>query len=330
MTDQAPDKPQDYTSKRIFVAPSVTQAMHAVRREMGDQAVIVQVRRSVGEDDLVEVVASDGLENSNLAEVFVPDKVDANVLQSFALLLAEHFASSLQPRLLQTGERLQKESPHTDAESLLAAVLDQEIPRLDLFDSALPKLPMMFFGPSGMGKTSTAMKLSLRYRLEEQSVRLFNLDSKRIGNRYTIGNFAKLTDVKAHHVRGESVQKKIREATNSFDLIDTAPINPFDRESLKELLDIFSDMAMYRLLVVSNFCDSALQRLMLDEFTQHSHIDGIIVTGLDIFPDYAKLLNLLLESGLPVVGISNSAEITTGAISPSGAELVQLLQSDTP
>ena len=325
MTDSAPQETQEYSSKRIFVAPSVTQAMHAVRREMGDHAVIVQVRRSVDEDGLVEVVASDSVEKSNLAEVVVPDKVHMDVMQTLALLLAEYFTPILQPRLLQTAERLQAENSYTNAEDILAAVLEQEIPRLNLLDPASPKLPMLFFGPSGMGKTSTVMKFALHYRLEEQSVRLFNLDAKRIGNRYTIGNFAKLTDAKAHHVRSESVQKKISETEGTFDLIDTAPINPFDGAELKALLSGFSDMAMYRLLVVSQACDSSLQRLMLDEFAKQSHIDGIIVTGLDIFPDYARLLNLLLESGLPVAGISRSAEIAAGAAMPSGTELVQSL-----
>ncbi len=325
--DQAEEDAARYRSKRIFVAPSVTQAMHAVRREMGDHAVIVQVRRSVDEDGLVEVVASDSVENSNLAEVVVPDKAHTDVIQSFALLLAEYFTPILQPRLLQTAERLQAENTCANAEDLLAAVLEQEIPRLNLLDPALPKLPMLFFGPSGMGKTSTMMKFALHYRLEEQPVRLFNLDAKRIGNRYTIGNFAKLTDVKAHHVRSESVQKKINETESTFDLIDTAPINPFDGAELGALLSGFSDMAMYRLLVVSQVCDSRLQRLMLDEFAKQGHIDGIIVTGLDIFPDYARLLNLLLESGLPVAGISRSAEIATGVAMPSGAELVQSLLS---
>ena len=325
MVDAASEETSEYSSKRIFVAPSVTQAMHAVRREMGDHAVIVQVRRSVDEDDMVEVVASSSVETSNLAEVVVPDKAQADIMQAFALLIAEHFTPALQPRLLHAAERIPTERAPKTAEDLLAAVLDQEIPRLDLFDAALPKLPILFFGPSGMGKTSAMMKFALHYRLDEQPVRLFNLDAKRIGNRYTISNFAKLVDVKAHHVRSETVQKKIHETQDHFDLIDTAPINPFEAEELDVMLEGFAHMTMYRLLVVSHFCDSELLRLMLDEFAQKSHIDGVIITGLDIFPDYARLLNLLLESGLPVAGISRSAEIAAGTVTPSSAELVQAL-----
>lgn len=321
MSKPASEETPEYSSKRIFVAQSVTQAMHAVRREMGDQAVIVQVRRSVDEEGMVEVVASSSIADSNLAEVIVPDKAQADIIQSFALLIAEHFTPALQPRLLQTAERIH--AGHDHARDLLAAVLDAEIPRLDLSDPALPRLPTLFFGPAGMGKTSTMMKFALHYRLDDQPVRLFNLDTQRMGNRHTINSFAKLADIKAHHVRGETVRKKITALDARRDLIDTAPINPFDGEALHKMFRGFADMTIYRLLVVSHLCEGTVLRLMLDEFTRQSHIDGIVVTGLDLFPDYARLLNLLLESGLPVAGISRSAEITAGVMQPSGAEFIK-------
>ena len=298
------------SSQRVFVAPSVTAAMNAVRREMGDHAVIVQVRKRNGEENLVEVIASEDPQESPVAEVITQSRIDPDLLKRTAFMLEQNFAPSLQARLLSAVERLLEEEPELDENSLLRELLGREIVRLDFADERHPAMPILLFGPAGAGKTSAAMKYAVQLRLLEEPLRIFNLDSQRLGNRHTLTNFAKLINCKAHHTGAKAALKKLKAEQEHFDIIDTPAVNPHNDRELQQTFAPFQGHGMYRILVLSAMCESTLMQRMIDAFSRHVTIDGLVLTHLDLAQNYTKVLNVLMENGLPLAGVSETAEIT--------------------
>lgn len=312
----------------MFVAESVTQAMHAVRREMGDQAVIIQVRRRSGSEELVEVIAANGEEIPAVAEVIASPRSGQDCRNKVALLIGDLFSEELQSRLLSGAEAIIDAEPTLEANEVMAQLCAREVLTFDLLSPDNVPLPVLLLGPAGMGKTSVVMKLATQCCLEGQAVRMMNLDSKRVGNRYTLSNFSRLSGVKAHHMGLEGAIRKIVQSgdTDDYLFIDTPPLNVSDRGLSADFLESFADHPMYRILVVSSMCDQGYLGRLLYQCSQEVALDGIIVTSMDQHPDYRNLLEMLLESGLPLVGVSRSDEITARLDHCDGGQLWHDLQ----
>ena len=301
-----------YQSQRIFVAASVTRAMQAVRREMGDHAVIIQVRKRPGEDNMVEVVASESAHEDHVAALVSPPPASSESLKQVGMWIAQYFDEVLQQRLLYTAEALAQQNMQILPLALMQQTLRQEVAVYDITQQHQVDTPVLLLGPAGTGKTSFAMKLALQHRLEETPLRLINADHKHVGNRHAIGQFAKLADIKVHHLRSDGILKKLQESTQELTIIDTPPLNPFCPQQSALVLQPFAKQKIHRLLVVSLWQDREILQDAIDCLAEHTSLDGLVVTGMDCVSGYDKMFNLSLNSGLPLAGVSSSAALVDG------------------
>lgn len=176
---------------KTFAAPTTAEAMEIVRRELGDDAIIVSVQSAVDGQGArvtaaIEQPEIDGLGIDAASEEAGLDG-DAEVRQA----LAYH---GVPPRL---AERLAAASgvyAETGALMALAGGLDALFRFLPIAD-APPRRPLVLVGPPGAGKTITTAKLAARARLAGRPVVVATTDTRRAGGVEQLQAFTRILEV---------------------------------------------------------------------------------------------------------------------------------------
>ena len=198
---------------KLFHAPTMAEAMAAVRAELGDDALILNTRRAQGG---VEIAAA-------LEPEPEPEPPDPARLAAFAW---HGIPAALRPDLA-----------HGDLARALAKTLPFGALALDTHDR-----PVMLTGPPGAGKTLTAVRLATRLVMAGVHPLVISADGKRAGAAEQLGAFTKLLGVPLL-VASQPVslaRALARRRDGAPVLIDTAGADPFapdQAEALKHLAD---------------------------------------------------------------------------------------------
>lgn len=202
---------------KIFKARSVAEAMAMVRREMGEDALIIDTRPLAGG---VEVRAA--LEE-RLEEEIPPPAAAAGARE----VLARHGVP--EPLLSDWGA---DDLPATLARHLRFAPLP-----LGEGNS-----PLTFIGPPGAGKTLTVAKIATRLVLEKRPPLVITADTRRAGAVEQLAAYTRLLGINLFVAGqpGAILRALARRQQGQPVLIDTCGIDPFfagDREQITALLN---------------------------------------------------------------------------------------------
>ncbi len=297
-----------------YVAKDIQEALRKVKEEMGADAIILSTKRHKG---MVEVVAaidrapvlprvsepwnregwppSEGTGDLSGSEGdrFLRRLSSAGLFPGFVREIAEAIREIHQGPLAL---------PVTEAyRGLLNWRLMEHVEVM----APSPNGPRVwsFVGPTGIGKTTTLVKLAAHYRVKETDrITLITTDTYRIGAVEQLRQYAQILRLPLEVAYRPEDLKRIVDQHRDQDLIliDTAGRNPKHREAMEELKDFMTAHPKIE------------NHLLLSATTKESDLEGIveryrsipiasyIFTKIDETTHYIPLFNLLLRYKRPI------------------------------
>ncbi len=310
---------------RTFTGASVREAMSAVRREIGRDAVILSTRTDPANGQCSVVAAVDDAPSpAGDPQHQAPASVAAPAGEPGELdrLLDFH---RVPERIARRVARLAAESAGDNDEDRLAVSLDI------LFGFAtLPlaaRRPLMLVGPPGAGKTTTAAKLAARSALEGKPVRLVTTDTVRSGALAQLGDLARLIGAPCRQVTApEDLVRHHAEAPEQPMIIDTAGASPFDVEDLQRLRRLARAIDAELALVLPAGLDPDDCADMARAFAAIG-TRLLIATRLDTARRYGGLLSAAEAADLDLTEVSAAASLTDALRPLNPCSLARLLSA---
>ncbi|WP_026832648.1 AAA family ATPase [Exiguobacterium undae] len=343
--------------KRV-IANSVSEAMELVKKDMGEDAIILNTRQiKVGgwlglfAQKKVELVASIEehpvqapvskkqvpvvppvklpVRNDRGTQPVIPKIVSfasrrmPDALRAYEALLAE-------PALQQRAEELYdmmvstyyKTNDVTQVERVLLDTIEQDI----RVTQATARF-IMVTGPTGVGKTTTLAKLAAYYRLtKQQTVGLITTDTYRISAIEQLRTYADIIDIplRVAYDLQEFEQAKADLADCDVVLIDTAGRNFLDAgyvEQLKKRHD-FSDTDVFLVLsLTSKYRDLEQIQQRFDQVP----LAGFIFTKADETTELWSIYGLAMQTRIPVFCLTTGQEVPEDIIWPTSAEISRMI-----
>lgn len=310
---------------RTYRAESLQAAMLLAKAELGPDAVIVDVRhlspRGLGQaEPIVELIAAPAeSEPLTLARSAGDQAVlagDPLVLGLTALGLSPRFAT----QLVQTYRA--HRGGGADLRRALASRISDRIavaPWLPLGG----RLVLALIGPTGVGKTTTALKLAVAARNDGFTAEVISLGGDE-GHDLRGETLAKGFGIPFARARtGVDLQRALRLTSASLIVIDTAGANPFDPRAIAALEGALLDHQIVVSLTLGVGGD-------LEETIEAAHRyaalrpRALILTKLDETRRPGMALGLAERLGKPLLVLTTGQRIPNDFVSASTPALAEL------
>ena len=334
---------------QTFVAANAREALARIRRELGEDAVVLSTREH---PEGVEILAS---AYAGLALLEAPPEPAESASGSRILKEIVHLRSLLQNQLAGFAWGASRRRDPTRVAllqslfaagfgSVLARMLVARLPRSMGLDAAhswlrqvlirnLAVFPrandliaqggvLALVGPTGAGKTTTLAKLA------ERGVRLYGADNialvcadaYRIGAATQLGIYAELLGVELHIIKDASEYPTVlqRLTDKRLVLVDTAGFNPQDpRVAQMRALDA---LGIRRVLVLAaNVQSGAIENVMA---AYSEGAAACILSKWDESPQPGAALDSLIRHRLPLAYVSSGQRVPEDLYLPHAAYLI--------
>ncbi len=351
-----------------FMAKDVRHAMNDVRDTLGPDAVIIS-NKKIG--DSVELVAAmdfdanvfaqeqqrqTSLENAddigNADHRFSEMKTEIGALRSLLQAQLQRGASKLlqlnHPVLIQLGERLIELGVTEPLVERIVTSLNPQENFTKLWQQCLTgftkKIPILgaqlieeggvvaLVGPTGVGKTTTIVKLAARYvKLHgAEQLGLMTMDSYRIAAHDQLATYGKILGVPVNLVQNSddlsAMLHKLRH--KRLILIDTAGMSQRDpkiNEQLQQLQQ--ADREIKTCLVLA----SNIQTQALNEIIQRyrtTELSGCILTKLDESGALGEVISKVILQNLAIAYVTQGQRVPEDIQVATSESLVILLQQE--
>ncbi|MGC8523251.1 MAG: GTP-binding protein [Acidibrevibacterium sp.] len=196
---------------KLYRAPTMAEAMAALRRELGAEALILGSRRVAGGVEVTAALDPEAASPSGAAG----DPLAAGGQRERREALAFHAVPEALAALLEEGD--------------LATMLSRHFAFATL-PLAAGAAPLLFVGPPGAGKTLTVARLATRLVLAGGAPLVISADGKRAGATEQLAAYTRLLDLNLL-VASQPVslaRALTRRSEGAPVLIDAPGIDPFD------------------------------------------------------------------------------------------------------
>lgn len=266
---------------RSFSAPTMKEAMAAVKAELGPDAVILATEQ-IGQ--AVKVTAALDRDALLAAPAGGPmlDPLDA-----IAQALDFHrLPATLAERLAFSAEHFLLESPR----QALAGALRQRFPNQPIAERK-PMRPIMLVGLPGAGKTATLAKLLARAKIKDWPAVAITCDVVKAGAVEQLGTYTKALQVPAYRAKdADMLRRALAQApADSLVVIDTVGSNPLDSGDLDHIQTLADSVKAEMVLVMAAggcpiesgelaqlYADAGAQRLVPTRIDAARRLGGIL------------------------------------------------------
>lgn len=312
---------------QTFNGPNMADIMRQIKRDLGDDAVIVtsrtqgdgslRVTAAVEDQPVPDPVETyvDGVEDT--AALFagirdygaLPDPDMDSQLDFIAKALIRHNVPGfLHDKIMSHAER----SPSGNAQQMLAAALG-EVFNFDPLPTDHYERPMMLVGQPGAGKTTTIAKLATRAVMHKLKPAVITADTTRAGGVEQLGAFMRILNLELAKVNTPDQLKKALQDVQSADqiLVDCPGLNAFDAEAMKELHSYIRVMPMDLIVTLPGGMD-------MEESTEIARAFAVLgakwllPTRIDMSRRLGGILAAADQAGLTFVGVGNKPDIADG------------------
>jgi flagellar biosynthesis protein FlhF len=249
--------------------------------------------------------------------------------------LANQIAEAAESQSLewkQSSARGVRDFEMTSSETLelaLSAELDrrfQVAPELGLA-GAKQKI-VMFVGPAGAGKTTSLIKLGLRYGLQARlPLHILSLDTLKVGGWEQLASYARIAGLGFDAVHNLTALDQLlgQHADKNLILIDTPGFCPADADDLSDLAGWVKRSATLdiQLVVPATLRPSVIQRT-IERFSA-LRPSKLLLTHADEVESPGTLLDISMRSGLALSYVSNGQTIPEDIVQASKADLLACL-----
>jgi flagellar biosynthesis protein FlhF len=331
---------------KSFYAKSMKEAMQMVRDTLGEEAIIVATREEGG-GKTVRVTAAveqqdereyeghdfEGFElNTQSASTIENDRNDwlqyddedeenAVVEQLTDVMLRHSIPEDITDQVISCATIMGANK----ADQALVAALEHLFSFRPLNQKKGGKALMMV-GPPGSGKTLATAKLATRAVMGSQSVAVITTDSQRAGGVEQLSAFTKILRVNLSKASGPKELRGALDQAHGADhvFIDTAGINPFNPEEMRELARLAAVGDIDPVLVLPAGIDA-------DESGEIGRVYGalgvrsILPTRLDIARRLGGVLSAAHHGGLIFAEGSHTPKVADGLFALTPRRLAALL-----
>jgi flagellar biosynthesis protein FlhF len=324
-----------------FLGRDMSEALSAVRKSLGPDALILESRSvAAGNGMGVEVTAmndeADGIrgetvnrgsgesENRRESDAGPLKEVQEGIAEVRALLhwilpgvarkgLAEKLLDQgLSPEVItRLARAMEGIEAKGDRERIFAA-LSRLIPCAEALQTKAGKQQRLaLIGPTGVGKTTSIIKLTVRLLQKARRVGWISLESGRSVGADLLASYCGILDVpyRAAHDRTSLEQAFDQLSSSDCVLLDTPGFSPRDESGVEELtesLDAVSDLK--RMLLLSAATNG---RDMADwvEVYRKIGLDSLVFTKVDECRYFGPLINTAIVSGLPLAYVTGGQDL---------------------
>jgi len=349
---------------RTFRAPTISQALELVKKELGPDAIILsnkKVTPAVGKPQVEVMAAVDketGKPDGNGGGARPAGQEIHNELKEIKGFLSMLISSKGYWTQLQMEEPLaeiyhgllvrglDEKYTYMLLKDIVGQLEDARLGKrelltfcrrlLDRIDIARPfeQFPtaaahcFTFVGPTGVGKTTTLAKLAallkVRYKL---TVGVISIDTYRIGAVDQLKTYTDILELPFQVVQNHDDLQRARQHFGDYDvvLIDTIGKNYLDRQHIEDLLAVFeADGGYHHFLVLSATAKDEDLAQTIKNFSALK-TDSLIFTKVDETLNHGSMLNQLLRFRRPLSYLGTGQRVPEDLLAPSRKQMLSLL-----
>ena len=265
----------------------------------------------------------DTLKTRMEGEAFIRDLLQLNDFSDE--YIEEAIDALLSEELSETKETLQM--------GLLEYIIDTV--RIDHEHYAHPKKFFVLLGPTGVGKTTTLVKMAVLYsKLISEEIRLkvalLSLDSFRTGASNQIELFSKDLNLDLFHAQDEEELTRSMKRLDSYDLVLVDTMGRSAKEGelslhLKSLLSVLpKEDTTYALAVSASHKGKDLQRFV-KMFSAYS-LSCLIVTKLDETGDVGNILSVSKKADIPLLFFTDGQRVPQDLHKATNEQILPFLE----
>lgn len=301
-----------------FTATTFTQAMNRVRKELGEDAIIVS---SIEEKGLFHVTAAVEGEFDSSKKSFnrIYESLDEHGLGELTKKQIKDLIRSLEQKIPEPSE-------------CLAASLDQilhfnpfDLENLKDFFGTEKPCPIALIGPPGAGKTACVAKLAIEATVRDLNPIVITLDAEKAG---AIAQLTSFTSALAIPFEKADTKEELTAHIKNHDglvLLDTTGLNPYDNDQITFAKEMLSHALAITVLVMPAGLDMNEAEDMIKVF-KTLNPTYLIVTKIDMCRRFGNVMGLSLHSELPLSYFSHSPHISSPLVPFTPKEFAQLIQ----
>ena len=349
---------------RTFRAPSMPEALAAIKRELGPSAVILGTRQLPTEGmkgwarrQRVEVTvappdthspapragtrlpatapaptathpSTQGKKPPEVARPPVPKALYPHYVQ----LVQNDVAEELAARLVREAAKGLSSDERTNRSALADAVRDYiarmipETPGIELVDGQPRRVALV--GPSGCGKSTTLAKLAAHYRLRhDRRVGLLSLDMRRLDAHAQMARYAEVLDIPLRMAQTITEVKQARTELADVDLllIDTPGVSVREQALFARTATLLRAARPDEIhLVLPASLDSRVQTRVANGFLPLG-LSRVVLTRLDDAIGLGVVLNVIEQLELGVSFLATGQNVPNDLEPASGGRIAELL-----
>jgi flagellar biosynthesis protein FlhF len=307
---------------KTFTAATVAEAMDMVRREMGEEAIIVSTQPAADGRGARVVAAIEELPRDfevrvREEEAFEPQDPGEVIRHALAF-------HGTPPRLI---DRLIEAALDLDADDPVlacAGALDTLFAFRPIGDDE--GRPIMLVGTPGSGKTITTAKLAARATLAGERVTVITTDTRRAGAVEQLSAFTRIlkldliTADTVEEMRAAIVKAPVRGAV----FVDTAGINPFSDTEMDTLTQLIRVSEAEPVLVLPAGGD-AMESADIAACFAHLGVRRLLVTRLDMARRIGSILAAADAGRLMFCNVSITPHVADGLSPINPVSLARLI-----
>ncbi|QOL20055.1 hypothetical protein [Candidatus Bodocaedibacter vickermanii] len=301
-----------------FTATTFTQAMNRVRKELGEDAIIVSSIEERGLFHITAAIESD-FDTGRKSFDRIYESLDEHGLGELTKKQIKDLIRSLEHKIPEPSE-------------CLAASLDQ-ILHFNPFDlenlkdgaGVSKSCPIALIGPPGAGKTACIAKLAIEATVLDLNPIVITLDAEKAG---AIAQLTSFTNALAIPFEKADTKEELSEhitTHNGLVLLDTTGLNPYDDNQIAFAKEMLSHAAAIIVLVMPAGLDMQEAQDMIKVF-KTLNPSYLIVTKIDMCRRFGNVMGLSIYSGLPLSYFGHSPHISSPLIPFTPIELAQMIQ----
>lgn len=341
---------------KTFTGKSYKEALDLVKKEFGLDAVILETEEIKGEESHVKITAAIDFEsNGNVAESvsvknnfksFLEEEVYDDTGFSTINFLREEL-KDIKDMLLE----LKSKNKFTDSDGLCSllkkkGIKDEFIEELvygikdenELYNKMVSEFKtgyritngktIMLVGPTGVGKTTTIVKLASFAVKIGKKVGIINLDSFRLGAFEQMRVFCQLLGIPFCSINDtEDFYEFYINFSENKDIIfiDTTGRNPKDRKYINELSKIKNKGIPLEIHLTASLSMHDEVFIKSKENYEELGIDYLIFTKLDEAYNFGGLYNIYKVFGKPIAYITNGQKIPNDIQAVNSTKLTNII-----